>query len=233
MSNTNGFLRDTALRRPYALGTNTKNLLMQIQTTLQLHLSILGMAKTILRQRQARARNRPHVGIADQGQNGVIKGGGRDFDPPLLGRRGMGGQDLGQQLALPSHYEVLVFQRVIASFLNEPRDVGVVQKKFVEPGDLRKDLQVGKVLGGEIYLSAFRCTARVAKVVPQLPVPGISPDQICRIGLEEILQGKPTLVRSEIPGGFGGNLEKRVSRHAGHVVLDLRDQRRDEIESLM
>ena len=58
----------------------------------------------------------------------------------------MDGQDLGQQFPLPRHDEALIFERVIASFLNEPRDVRITQKEFIEPGDLRKYLQIGKVL---------------------------------------------------------------------------------------
>ena len=67
------FFRNAAFGRPNPLRTNPENLLMQIQPALQLLARIFGMAKAILRQRQARAGNRAHVGIADQGQNGVIK----------------------------------------------------------------------------------------------------------------------------------------------------------------
>ena len=53
------------------------------------------------------------------------------------------------------------------------------------------------------------------------------------IGLEEILQCETALVGSEILRRLGGNFEKWIPGRSGHVVLNLRDQRRDEIESLV
>src|ERR1700690_845492 len=196
---------------------------MQIQTAQELLARVLGMTKTILRQGQAWARNRAHVGIADQRQNGVIEGGGRDFNSPVLCRSCMGRQDLGQQFALSIYYKTLVRERVIASFFNESSDVGLVEEKFIEPGDLRQDLQVGEVLRRKIFLCGFRRAARVAKVVPQLPVAGITRNQILRISLEKILQRETTLVRSEILRGLGGNFQKRIFCRSGHIVQNLRD----------
>ena len=182
------------------------------------------MAKAILGQRQARSGNRAHVGIADQRQNRVIERGGRNLDSSVLRGFGVRGQDFGQQFALMGHHEALVVQRVAAAFLNEPGDVGIVQEVFVEPGDLREHLQVGKVLRREIFFRAFRCAAGVAKVVPQFLVARIASNQIYRIGLEEILQCEMTLVGSEISCRLGGNFEEGVARRSGHVVLNLRDQ---------
>ena len=58
----------------------------------------------------------------------------------------MGGQNLGQQFAFPRHHKALVLERVAAAFLNEPGDIRIVEEKLIEPGDLRKHLQVGEVL---------------------------------------------------------------------------------------
>ena len=152
---------------------------------------------------------------------------------PCCAAVGVGGQNLGQQFPFTGHHEALIFQRVVASFLNEPGDVRIVQKKFIEPGDLREHLQVGKVLRREIFLGALGCAAGAAKVVPQLPVARIASNQVCRIGLEQILQRETTLVGSQVFCRFGGNLKERVASRAGHVVLYLRDQRRDKIEGLV
>ena len=94
------------------------------------------MAKAILGKRQAGGGNRAHVGIADQWQDGVIEGGGRNLNSSLLGGFGVRGQDLGQQFALAGHHEALIVKRITAALLNEPGDFGIVQKVFVEPGDL-------------------------------------------------------------------------------------------------
>ena len=41
------------------------------------------------------------------------------------------------------------------------------------------------------------------------------------------------LMWRQIFGRFGGYFQEGVPRRAGHVILDLRDQGRDKIESLM
>ena len=139
---------------------------MQVQTAQQLLPRIFWVAKAILGQGQAWARDRAHVGIADQRQDGVIKRGGRDFDSSVLCCVGMSGQNLGQQFPLPLNHEALVVKRVIASFSNQSCNVRIVQKEFIEPGDLRKHLQVGKVLDREKLVGALRCAAGAAKPLP-------------------------------------------------------------------
>src|ERR1700680_4912263 len=101
-----------------------------------------------------------------------------------------------RQAPLPGQHEALVFKGVTTTLMNESRDIGIVQEKFIEPDDLRKHLQVGNVLRREIFLGGFRRAAHAAKVVPQLLVSRISSNQILQIGLEKILQPETTLARS-------------------------------------
>ena len=49
--------------------------------------------------------NRSHVGIANQGQDGVIERRGRNLDQPALGGVSMGGQNFGQQFLFPRDHE--------------------------------------------------------------------------------------------------------------------------------
>ncbi len=143
------------------------------------------------------------------------------------------GKTFASRFALPGDYETLIVKRVAAAFLNEGGDFGIVQKVFIEPGDLRKHLQVGEVLRREIFFRGLRCAARAAKLLPQLPVARIPSNQILRIGLEEVLQCETTFVRSEVSGRLACNFEERVSRHSSHVVLYLSDQGRDQVKSLV
>ena len=163
----------------------------------------------------------------------MIERRGGNLDASALGRFGVDRQNLRQHFALPGHYETLIVERVAPTLFDEAGDVGILEEVFIEPGDLRKHLQVGEVLRREVFFRGFRRAARAAKMLPQFPVSRITSNQILRIGLEEILQSETTLFGGEVFCRFGGNFEKRVSRHSTHVVLDLGDQRRDEIKSLM
>ena len=196
LSNGKDFFRNAALGRPNSLRAHPKNFLMQIQSALQLLARVFGMAKTILRQGQARGGNRAHVGIADQRQNRVIERGGRNLDSSVLRRFGVRGQDFGQQFALPRDHEALIVQRVIRALFESARDIGIVQKEFVEPGDLRKHLQIGKVLRLKKLLGCFRGYRRHRESGPRIRGTGDSAQSdVFRIGLEQILQRKVALVR--------------------------------------
>src|ERR1700746_3735036 len=60
-------LGNAALRRPDTLRRNAKDLLVQIESSLELLASIFGMSETILWQRQSWSRSRALVGVANQG----------------------------------------------------------------------------------------------------------------------------------------------------------------------
>src|ERR1700682_5853023 len=129
--------------------------------------------------------------------------------------------------------EPLIVQRIVPAFLDQGSDLRVVKKKFVEPGNLREQLQVGEILWLEIFLGSFGSIAAATKALPELAVTRIAANHVNRIGLEKILQCEATLLGSKIFRGLGGHLQKRIVRGSGYVVLDLGDQRRNEIESLV
>ena len=54
-----------------------------------------------------------------------------------------------------------------------------------------------------------------------------------RVGLEKVLQGELALGESEIFRRLGGDIQKRIARASGHIILDLRNQGRHQIEGLM
>src|SRR5713226_5977219 len=60
-------LRDAALRWPHALRANSKDPLLKVERAHQLFARVFGMAKTTLRQGQARRRRRSGIGVTDQG----------------------------------------------------------------------------------------------------------------------------------------------------------------------
>ena len=129
--------------------------------------------------------------------------------------------------------EALIIQRVIAALLNQGSDFGVLKKKFVKPCNLRKHLQVGKVLCLEIFLGWFGTAAAATKTLPQFTVTRIAANHVNRVSLEKILQGEAALLGSKIFRWLGRYLQKGILRGSRNVVLDLGDQRRNEIESLV
>src|SRR5580658_5640620 len=71
MCNREYFFGNTALRRPHSLWSQPKYLFVEIHAAQQLLPRILGMEIAILRQGQSRGRNRSHLRIAHQRQNGM------------------------------------------------------------------------------------------------------------------------------------------------------------------
>ena len=71
--------------------------------------------------------------------------------------------------ALPRDNEVLILQRIVALFLNEPIDVRIIQKEFIEPGNLRKHLQVGEILGRKIFVDWLPVNRHHCETVPTIP----------------------------------------------------------------
>src|SRR5258708_37026762 len=99
---------DAAFRWPHALRPHSKDLLVKVEGAHQLFARVFGMAKTILRQGQARRRRRSGIGVTDQGKNRMIKRRGRDFDRSFLRGLGIGGEDLGPEDALSGAYRTPV-----------------------------------------------------------------------------------------------------------------------------
>src|SRR5207249_5829837 len=119
------------------------------------------------------------------------------------------------------------------AFLDQGGDFGILKREFVEPRNLRKHLQVGEVLRLEIFLGSFGCIATATKTLPELAVTRIAAYHVNRIGLEKILQSEAALFGSKIFRRLGGHLQKGIVRGSGYVVLDLGNQRRNQIEGLV
>ena len=64
-------------------------------------------------------------------------------------------------------------------------------------------------------------------------VAGIAANHVHRIRLKQILQREHAVRRRQIFRRRGRNFQKRVVRRARHVVLNLRDQRRNKVEGLV
>ena len=129
--------------------------------------------------------------------------------------------------------KLLIFERVVALFLDQRRNVFVFQKEFVEPCDLRQHLQVGEVLRIKIFFRFLGRIAMLAEPLEQLPVARIPPNHIRVVGLKKILQGEVPLLLRQILGRLGRHVQKRILRRARNVILNLRDQRRHQIEVLV
>ncbi len=233
VGNRQRLFRDAALRRPNAPRTHPKYLLMKVERTHQLLARVFGMAKPVLRQGQTRRRNRARVGVADQRKNRMIKRRRRNFDRSLLGGARVGRQNFGQQFPLARDYKTLIFKRIIAFFPDQRRNVRVFQKEFVEPCDLRQHLQVGEIPRLKIFLRFLGRLPMLPEALPQLPVARIPTDQVRRVGLKKILQGKLSLLQRQVLCRLGGHLKKRILRRPRNVVLNLNDQRRHQIEVLV
>src|ERR1041385_2836675 len=143
------------------------------------------------------------------------------------------GQDLSHQLLLTRDYQSLIFLGVAPTFSNKFRDIGILEEKLIEPCDLRQHLQIGVVLQLEDLPRTLRGSALVAKMIPEFAVPGITSNHVFWIGLKQVLQRELALAGVKISGGLGRDLKKRVPSTPGHIILNLRNQGRDKIESLM
>ena len=189
------FLGNTALGRPHSLRSHAEYLLMQIEAALKLHPRVLGVAKTVLRQRQARSGNGAYIGVTDQGQNRVIKRRCGNLDSSVPRGLGMGGQDLSQQLARARLQVADLPGSSPGLFRISSGDIGIFKEEFIEPCDLRQHLQIGEVLQLE-ELRELGGIAPVAKMIPEFAVPGIAPNHVVWIGLKKILEGKAELLQS-------------------------------------
>jgi hypothetical protein len=105
----------------------------------------------------------------------------------------MSRQHLSHQLPLARDHKLLIVERIVVSLGNQRRNVFLFEKKLVEPGQLRQDLQISKILRLKIALRAFRMVAMLAKPLPQFAVAWIAPNHVLRIGLKQILQRETAL----------------------------------------
>ncbi len=72
--------RDTSLRRPKSLGTNSEQRLVRLQSALDLETGVFRTAEAPRREAQAGAGLRADIGVAEQWQNRMIVRSGRKLD---------------------------------------------------------------------------------------------------------------------------------------------------------
>jgi hypothetical protein len=96
----------------------------------------------------------------------------------------MGGQDLCQQFLFLLNYELLILEGVAMTFSDQGCDICLVEEELVKPGDLRKHLQVGEVLGLKKLLGTFGRIAGAAETIAKFLISGIAADQVYGVGLK-------------------------------------------------
>ncbi len=227
------FFRDAAFRRPQALRTHTEKLLVRIERTLDLQRGIVGMLETPRRQRQSRRRLRARIRIAEQRQNRMIERRCRKLDRSALRRLCIRGQNLRQHLALFRDDQLLILAREVFALLHQCRDVGIRKEKLVKPRQLRQHLQICVIARNEVRLGSLGPRAGRVIPVPQVAIARIAPNHVHRVRLKQILQRESALGGVELARRLSHHVEERIVRLAGDIVLNLRHQRRHQIEVLM
>src|SRR6185437_9924617 len=227
------FLRDASLRRPDSDRTNSEDFFVEVKSAQKLLARIFRTAEAIVRHRQSGAGDCSGVGVTDERKNRMVERGRGDLRASALCGGGVRGQYFGEQLALVLNDEVLLVTGEAAALLDDPGHFGLIEKKLVEPGNLREHLQVREVLRLKVALGFFWSVPGALHPLPEFPISRITSDQVLRIGLKQIAKAKAALGAGEVGGGFGGNTQKRILRRAGNIILNLRDERWDEVKGLM
>ena len=142
-------------------------------------------------------------------------------------------QNSAHQFPFARDHQLLIVERIAAALGDQRCDVLLFEKKFIEPCNLRQDLQVGEILRLKISLGALGMVTVLAKPLEQLAVTRIAPDHILRIGLKEILQGEAPLIERQIFRRLRSHPQKRILRRPVGIVLNLHHQRRHKIEILV
>src|SRR5919108_6647487 len=75
--------------------------------------------------------------------------------------------------------------------------------------------------------------SRAAIALPEFLVSGIPSDEVNRIGLEEVAQSVAPFLLVQLGYWFRRQYQKRITRVPRGIFLDLRDQRRNQIEGLV
>src|SRR3954465_8857304 len=112
-------------------------------------------------------------------------------------------------------------------------DVFLFKKKLIKPRNLRKHLQISKILRLEISLRAIRIASLLPKPVPQFFVARLPANYVPRIRLEQILQPKTPLILRQIFRGSGRNPQEGILRRSRGIILYLHHQRWNKIEILV
>src|ERR1019366_1775672 len=161
--------------------------------------------------------------VERRGGNLDLAGGG---EPPVCR------QHAAHDLALLFAHAPLVIEGEVAAALDPAAHLGVIGLEFfVEPGELRPHLHVAQFLGAE---QAARAGPPLGVAhLEELAVARVAVDHVRRIGVERVLQQVFALVSGQIFGRLEGEIEERVARLAGSVLLHLRHHGGHEVKGLL
>jgi len=116
-------------------------------------------------------------------------------------------QHAPDKLALLGHYELLVFGGISAALGDERGDIRFLQEEFVEPGDLRKHLQVVMSWGVNARCKASGSCRFFWARLKSSRYRGSGRSHAAR-GLEKILQREGALLLGHLAGGMSGDVEE-------------------------
>src|SRR5450755_2222184 len=152
--------------------------------------SVAGIVKAA-GQRYARMRDACNVAVAEQRQNWMIERRGGNLDLAARGEILVDRNHLAQDLLLLARHDGLIIERVIALLRQKRFHFVVVRLKLlIEPGELRQDLQIAKILRAEDAAGPLWIGAGFQPGIVKLTIAAIAVDQAAGIGLEEILQNE-------------------------------------------
>ena len=223
-------VRNRALRGPQPHRRDAEGGLNIFAGALELHAGVAGKAEP-RRQRHARVRHSGDLGIAQQGQDGMVVRRSGDLDLPGGSQFLVNGEHAAHELALLLSHAPLIFRLEIAPAAQPVAHFAVVgQELFVEPRQLGPHLQVAKFLCTEDVgagpLPGFECVEQLA--VTRMPV-----DHALRIGIERMTQQEVLVRVSQALGRLEGHLEERVRGFARGVLGHLRHHGGHQVESLV
>ncbi len=123
--------------------------------------------------------------------------------------------------------ECLIVERIAAAFANQFADIRILEKEFIQPGNLREHLEVSDVPVTHANNDLQRIIltpAAVSGEVAQFAVARITANQVVDIGLEKVLHCETLFFECEIARRHGRNFKKRISGCSGYIILNLRYQ---------
>ncbi len=224
---------DAAFRRPHASRPRPESLLVRRQGKLYLLFGVLGMAKTKARQLQSRARLLPGIAVAEQRQNGMVKRRRRQLHLLLAGGFGVSRQDGTDDLHLLADHQFLLAPAEVAALADQLANLRLLEKKFVEPRQLRKHLQVGVILIAQAVDHEIEIAPRSLHPLVKLAVARIAVDHAFGVGMEQVLQSAAPVFEAQFRRRPGDKLKQRVAGRSRRVILKLPDQRWHKVEILV
>ncbi len=210
------------LRRPHARRLAPEQPLEEPQPQRDLALGVLAMREVVFRQLDLRVGDARRVHVGKERKDRVVVGREGELDLPSVGELAVLGNDLLHHVELSREERLLVrFGEisVLALQLGEPRVR--LHPDRVAPGEVEPHLEVANVLGRELRVDRPRRQLEIARRLldPQRPRRLTHPAQ------QEV-----TLLGREVGRVPPAQVEEEVDRLLFAVVLDLRQQRRNEVE---